>query len=147
MIRKVGMTLMEILVAIGILVILVLVAIPAYRVGQQSTKLNGDARALLGDLRLAQQNTVAEQKTYLVKIYSNPDRYEVVRREASDTVIKGRDLSLDVSWQNTGGFTNNEVVFTTSGAVVESGIIVLYNEVSNKTVSVEVKPSGYVQIN
>ncbi|KKU38822.1 MAG: hypothetical protein UX54_C0030G0018 [Parcubacteria group bacterium GW2011_GWA2_46_39] len=147
MIRKVGMTLMEILVAIGILVILVLVAIPAYRVGQQSTKLNGDARALLGDLRLAQQNTVAEQKTYLVKIYSNPDRYEVVRREASDTVIKGRDLSLDVAWQNTGGFTNNEVVFTTSGAVVESGIIVLYNEVSNKTVSVEVKPSGYVQIN
>ncbi|HBV33090.1 TPA: hypothetical protein DIC39_02435 [Patescibacteria group bacterium] len=141
------MTLMEILVAIGILVILVLVAIPAYRVGQQSTKLNGDARALLGDLRLAQQNTVAEQKTYLVKIYSNPDRYEVVRREASDTVIKGRDLSLDVAWQNTGGFTNNEVVFTTSGAVVESGIIVLYNEVSNKTVSVEVKPSGYVQIN
>jgi len=138
---------MEILVAIGILVILVLVAIPAYRVGQQSTKLNGDARALLGDLRLAQQNTVAEQKTYLVKIYSNPDRYEVVRREASDTVIKGRDLSLDVAWQNTGGFTNNEVVFTTSGAVVESGIIVLYNEVSNKTVSVEVKPSGYVQIN
>src|SRR3990167_8368440 len=142
MIRKVGMTLMEILVAIGILVILVLVAIPAYRVGQQSTKLNGDARALLGDLRLAQQNTVAEQKTYLVKIYSNPDRYEVVRREASDTVIKGRDLSLDVAWQNTGGFTNNEVVFTASGAVVESGIIVLYNEVSNKTVSVEVKPSG-----
>ena len=71
----------------------------------------------------------------------------MVRREASDTVIKGRDLSLDVAWQNTGGFTNNEVVFTTSGAVVESGIIVLYNEVSNKTVSVEVKPSGYVQIN
>lgn len=132
--------------AIGILTLIVLVGIPVFRAGQQSTKLNGDARALLGDLRLAQQNTVAEQKTYLVKIFSNPDRYEVVRRDIGDVVIKARDLSADIRWQNTGGFTNDEIVFTTAGAVVEAGTIVVYNVNSNNTISVGVKPSGYVQI-
>ena len=144
--RKVGMTLIEIIVAIGILVLLVLIAIPAFRAGQQNTKLNGDARALLGDLRLAQQNTVAEQVTYLVKIFSNPDHYQIIRRQVGDAVIKDRDLSSNIRWQNTGGFSDDEIVYTTAGAVVESGIILLYNDISNKTISIEVKPSGYVQI-
>lgn len=145
--RSVGMTIMEVMVAISILVLLVLVAIPAYRVGQENTKLNGDARALISDLRLAQQNTVAEQKTHLLKIYSNPDRYEVIKRDSGDVVIKARDLSANIGWQNTGGFTNDEVVFTTAGAVVEAGTIVFHNELSNKTITIDVKPSGYVQIN
>ena len=141
------MTLMEVMVAIGILVLVLLIGIPAFRSGQEGTKLKVDARALLGDLRLAQQLTVGEQTTYLVKIFSNPNKYQLLRRTATDTIIKERPLTGGIIWQATGGFTNNEIVFTTAGAVVEAGTVVLQNTTNNENINVEIKPSGYVRVN
>ncbi len=139
-------SLIESLVVIGIMVLLLTLGIPAFRGRQQAVNLQSDARTLLSDLRLAQQRTVGEQITYLVKLLTtNPQKYQVVKRSGGDTIIKQHDLSSGVSWQNTGGFTNDEIVFTTTGAVVQSGTIILQNTAS-QTISVEVKPSGYVRV-
>ncbi|MFH1866618.1 MAG: hypothetical protein ABIJ81_00850 [Patescibacteria group bacterium] len=144
---KRGFTLMEVMVVIGILILLVIIGIPALRIGQQSTEVRADARTLLNDLRLTQQLTVGEQTTHLIKIFTaTPHKYHLVKREGSDTVIKERLLTSGITWQNSGGFTNNEIIFTTTGAVVEAGTVILQNTAA-KTVSVEIKPSGYVRVN
>ncbi|MFH1111578.1 MAG: GspH/FimT family pseudopilin [Patescibacteria group bacterium] len=141
-----GFTILEIMVVIGIIVLLSLISVPLFREQQMSTELKANARAILADLRLAQQRTVAEQTTYLVKLYDSPSRYQLIRRESGDAVVKDRSLTNSITWQDMGGFTNNEVVFTSNGAVVQSGTIVLKNNYNHTTI-IEVKPSGYVRVN
>ncbi len=137
---------METLIVVGIIVFLALISVPLFREQQQTTKLKTDARTLLTDLRLAQQRTVAEQATYLVKLFSSPDSYQVIKRSGGDTIIKTRNLTTGITWQDLGSFTNQEVVFTSNGAVVEAGSIILKNT-NNQTATVEIKPSGYVKTN
>ncbi len=139
-------TLTEVLVVLGIIIVAALISLPFFRASQQSMELKSTARLFVTHLRLAQQRTVGEQTTYLVKLLSIPDRYELIRRTTSDTIILEQRLTNGVTWQNQGGFTNNEIIFTTNGAVVQSGTVVLQNT-SNQTISIDIKPSGYVKIN
>lgn len=142
-----GISLIEVLAVIGIMVVMALLSIPAIRNSQKSTNLRGEARNLLASLRLAQQRTLAEQTTYLVKLTTtSPQGWSTIRRSGTDTSIEQHTLTGDVSWQSTGGFTNNEIIFTTTGAVTQSGTITLQNTV-NQTSTVDVKPSGYVRVN
>jgi type II secretion system protein H len=141
-----GFSLIEALVVIGIMVLMALMAIPSLRGRQQSTELKGNARNLLNDLRLAQQLTIGEQVTYLVKIYATaPQQYQLIKRDDGDTVIKTHTLSTGITWQSTGGFTDNEIIFTTTGAVAQAGIVILQN-VGGQTISLDIKPSGYVHL-
>jgi prepilin-type N-terminal cleavage/methylation domain-containing protein len=146
--KKRGLTLIEIMVVIGIIVSVALVSVPYFRDYQSHTKLKTDARALIGDLRLAQQYTVSEQNTHLIKlIVTNPQKYQLIKRIGqNDTLIKEKNLSQGISWQNTGEFSNYEIIFTSTGAVVQAGNVVLGDDL-NQTSTVEVKPSGYVRLN
>lgn len=146
--KKLGFTLVEIMVVVGIIVLAALVSIPYFRDYQSHTKLTTDARALISDLRLAQQYTVSEQDTYLIKlIVTNPQKYQLIKRIGqNDTLIRERNLSQGINWQNTGGFSNYEIIFTATGAVVQAGDVIL-NDDLNQTSTIEVKPSGYVKLN
>lgn len=142
-----GLSLVETLVVIAIVVLFTVVALPYFHSAQQHSAVRGDAQSLLSDLREAQQSTIGEQVSYLIKLFTTtPQQYELIRRQNSiDTIIKQRPLSQGVTWQNTGGFTNNEILFTTSGAAVQSGAITLTDN-SNYTVTVTVEPAGYVKL-
>lgn len=142
-----GISILEILAVIGIIVLIALLGIPSFRARQQSAQLSFDARTLISGLRLAQQKTVTEQTTHLIKLVTDaPQAWKLIRRNGGDTVLDTQPLSTGNTFQNTGGFTNNEIVFTSTGAVVESGTITLQNT-ANQTTGVEIKPSGYVRTN
>jgi prepilin-type N-terminal cleavage/methylation domain-containing protein len=145
---KKGFTLIEISVVIGIIVLMALVSIPYFRDYQSHTKLKTDALTLISNLRLAQQYTVSEQNTYLIKLISNATpKYQLIKRVGeSDTLIEEKNLNQGINWQNTGGFSNNEIIFTSTGAVLQAGDIILIDDLG-KTFTVEVKPSGYVRLN
>lgn len=147
MLRR-GFTIFEVIVAIGIIVIVMMASVPAIQTAQQNSTLKREARSLLNDLRLAQQQTIGEQTTHLIKIFNTtPNKYQLIERSTSDTVIKEHVLNSKISWQNTGGFTNDEIIFTTIGSTKDSeiGTIVLQN-ISGQTASLEIKASGYVKI-
>ncbi len=141
---KKGFTIAEILIVVSFIVLMAMVSIPMFRASQKLTVLKSEAKILVDDLRLAQQNTVTEQKTYLVKLFSSPASYQLIKRDGSDTVIKDRPLASGITWQDKGGFTNDEIIFLSNGAVVSAGTVVMVNA-ANQTISVEVKPSGYVR--
>ncbi len=146
--ERAGLSLLEILTTVAIVILLSLLAIPYFNSSNQHTRLKGDAEALTSDLRLAQQRTIGEQVTYLVKLFdTTPPKYQLLKRQnGTDTLIKERALSTGIRWQSLGTFTNHEVVFTPTGAVSESSAIVLASS-DNAQASVEVKPSGYVRTN
>lgn len=140
-----GFTIFEVLVAAGIFILVMLASLPAIRTAQINSNLKREALSLLNDLRLAQQLTLGQQTTHLIKIFNtSPNKYQLIIRSGTDTVIKEHTLNNNVSWQNLGGFTNNEIIFTISGSVVEAGTIILQNT-NNLTSNVEIKPSGYVK--
>lgn len=142
-----GFTILEVVVTIGIVVLVILVSLPAINTSQQNSSLRRETRTLLSDLRLAQQLTVGEQITHLIKlIESSPDKYQLIARSSTDTVIKEHTFNSKVSWQNKGNFTNDEIVFTLSGSAVEASTVIIQNTAGLSN-SLEIKPSGYVKIN
>lgn len=144
---RAGFTILESLTAIGIIVLIALLGVPLFRSRQQTAVLSTDARTLLGGLRLAQQKTVAEQTTYLIKLVTTaPQGWQLIRRSSGDTIIDAQPLTTGITYQDTGGFTNDEIVFTSTSAVVQAGTIILHND-ADKTVQINVEPSGYVRTN
>ncbi len=139
-------TLAEVLVVLGIVIMIALISIPLFRSDQQNLELKSSAKLFVTHLRLAQQKTVGEQVTYLIKLFSFPDRYRLIKRTTGDETILEQRLTTGIIWQNKGNFTNNEIIFTTNGAVAQSGIVTLQN-VNSHTISIDIKPSGYVKIN
>ena len=141
-----GLSLVETIVIIGIIALLFVVGLPYFRSAQQNGAARGDAQTLLGDLRQANQLTLGEQVTYLIKLIdTSPPQYQLIKRlNSTDTVIKQHTLSSGVSWQHT-SFTNNEIRFTTSSAAVEPGTITL-NNTTNYTVTLTIPLSGYVYL-
>ena len=145
--QRAGFTIFEVTVVVGIVVLVIISSLPAIRTAQINSTLRREGRSLLSDLRLAQQLTLGEQTTHLVKLFNTtPQKYQLIARLASDTIIKEHELNNKITWQDMGGFTNNEIIFTISGSAVEAGTIVLQNT-NGLTTSLEVKPSGYVKVN
>ncbi|HAO81533.1 MAG: hypothetical protein UV57_C0002G0012 [Parcubacteria group bacterium GW2011_GWD2_43_10] len=145
--QRAGFTIFEVTVVVGIVVLVIISSLPAIRTAQINSTLKREGRSLLSDLRLAQQLTLGEQTTHLVKLFNTtPQKYQLIARLASDTIIKEHELNNKITWQDMGGFTNNEIIFTISGSAVEAGTIVLQNT-NGLTTSLEVKPSGYVKVN
>jgi len=140
-----GFTFIELSVVIGLFVLLSLIALPYLHSSNQHAKLTGDAQALVSDLDLARQRTIGEQVTYLIKLFNtNPPKYQLLQRNGTDTLIKERVLSTGISWQSLGGFTNNEIIFNTIGAVNQYGSVTLVSQ-DNQVATVDIKPSGYVR--
>jgi Tfp pilus assembly protein FimT len=141
---KKGFTIAEVLIVVSFIVLMAMISIPVFRTSQKNTELKSETKILVADLRLAQQNTVGEQKTYLIKLISSPVSYQLIKRDGGDTIIKDRPLLSGITWQDKGGFTGDEIIFLSNGAVAEAGTVVLQNA-SSQTNSVEIKPSGYVR--
>lgn len=132
----------EILVVLGIIAIIALINLPLLRQYQPTLKLKGEARELASDLRYAQQLTLTEQVEHLVRFFPDAEKYQVIRAE-EDPPLKEIFLSQPVEFQEI-TFTGNEVSFNSGGGSSESGQVVLTN--GDETITVEVKPSGYIKI-
>lgn len=140
-----GSLLLNVLVSFGIIALMATISIPYIRQYQPNLKLNATARDLTADLRYAQQLTITEQAAYLVDLNLDNDSYQILKSGIATTTIKTVEFDSSVSFQQITGLTDNQVVFNFYGGVSESGQIVLINT-NGKTATINVKPSGYVQL-
>lgn len=144
-----GFTLIEGLVIITTFLIVTLIFVVGLNIVQPNLKLNGAIRNLVSDLRYAQQLAVTEQVVYGVLFSTTTeDKYQIVKHTDGTTIIKEVNLEKDgIYLDQISSFSNNEIRFNPYGATVnsESGTITLRN-VKNATVTIEVRPSGFVKI-
>lgn len=145
--NKKGVTLIELTVVCGIIVLLSTISVPYLRKYQPNLKLNADARDMAGNLRLAQQLTITEQVPHLVEFDFSGNSYSILRMTAPSvtTTVMTVDLDNEVAFQQVNGLTGNTAQFNSYGAVSEAGEIVLINS-NGKTMTLFIKPSGYIQL-
>jgi Tfp pilus assembly protein FimT len=140
-----GYFLMDVLVVSGIVVLLATISIPYLKKYQPNLKLNAAARDLTTNLRYAQQLTVTEQVAYSVAFDLNNDSYQILKLGDPNTVIKNVSFDSDVNFQQITGLSDNQAIFNFYGGVSESGQVILVN-INNKTAVINIKPSGYIQL-
>jgi type II secretion system protein H len=139
-----GFTLIEMVIVLAIVGIISLISIPVYRQIRPNISLDSETRELASNLRYAQQLAVTEQDNYAVIFNIATNNYQIKNLETEE-VVKNSTVESQILIASVSGFTDNTVIFNVTGAVSESGTITLINSDSVQNV-IEVKPSGYVQI-
>ncbi len=140
-----GSVLMSFLVGLGIIALISAISIPYIKQYQPNLKLNADAKLITTDLRLAQQLTITEQITHKVVFLTDSDTYSIIKDTEPAKTIKTVSLDPEITFQTITDLTDDEVVFNYYGGVSQSGQIILIN-INSKTKTINVKPSGYVQL-
>lgn len=142
--RKKGYTLIELSIVISIIALLALITIPILANYQKTAKLRNEARLFATNIRYAQQLAITEQNIYSVKIFTISNSYQIVN-EGTSSIIKDVTLDTAVTIGEINSLTNDTIQFNPTGAAVETGNIALINA-KNQTSTIEIKPSGYVEI-
>lgn len=142
--RKKGYTLIELSIVISIIALLALITIPILANYQKTAKLRNEARLFATNIRYAQQLAITEQNIYSVKIFTISNSYQIVN-EGTSSIIKDVTFDTAVTIGEINSLTNDTIQFNPTGAAVETGNIALINA-KNQTSTVEIKPSGYVEI-
>lgn len=148
-------TLIELLLIVGILIILVGLAIPAFRFFQKETDLNNSTEEIINTLRLAQNKTLASEGDSQWGVYfsttSVPNQYilfkgvNFVSRATSSDESHNLPSSVEISEINlTGGFPN--VIFDrVTGATNQPGEISLrLKDDILKFRLISIQPSGKI---
>jgi len=145
MINKKGFTLIEIMVAVGIVMILSAISWAAIVSYQPAMVLSATARDLLSDLRLAQQYAVSEQVNYGIFVSTTTMQYRLDKFATTTQTIFLKNLPSGIIFCQTTNLVNRYVEFNPYGSVVSSGLICLSNP-KGQTKDIDIKPSGFVKI-
>jgi len=140
-----GTLIINLVVSIGVIVLLMTISLPYLRRYQPNMKLSAESRSLVADLRYAQQLTVTEQAVHTVDFNLGGDSYQIIKTGVASTTVKTVEFDPEVSFQQITGLTDNRVVFNYYGGVSQSGQVVLINT-NFKTTTINIKPSGYIQL-
>ncbi len=143
--NKFGHLLIHLLVVLSVIALLTTISIPYIKKYQPNLKLSATARNLTADLRYAQQLTITEQVAYLVDLDLASDSYRILKTGAATTTIKTVEFDPKVSYDHIIGLSSNQVIFNYYGGVSQPGQIILIN-INGKTATINIKPSGYVQL-
>lgn len=139
-----GVTLIEFLTVIFILIVLAGIGVPIWRNIQPTLELNGTTRELGTDLRYAQQLSITEQIIYGVRFNFDEDEYQIIQyQDENENVIKLKALPTGINLEQEGSF--GEAKFTPYGSVVTSGQVRLVNS-QNQIKTIDIRPSGFVKI-
>lgn len=139
-----GFTLLEILLVIGLIGLLSVVSVSAWRVFQPSLQLNGTIREVVSDLRHIQQLSITEQIEYCLKIFPDEKKYQIIQCDSSQ-LIEEKTFPAEITAVTVGGLTENQVEYNPYGAVQEEGTIVLENT-RQESKTILIKASGFVKI-
>lgn len=138
-----GFTILEIMIVLVIFVMLTLISMPFLIKYLRHDELKNNTREMVQILRLAQQNTVAEQVKYAVRFFPLGNTYYLVKKTSPEQIIETYFLN-NVAIQEIQGFENNEAVFDSSGAVEFSGEIILNHPNITELTTIEVRPAGFI---
>jgi type II secretory pathway pseudopilin PulG len=124
---KKGVTFVELIVVIGVLVIIFAMSVPGFTFFQKGSSLNNDAEKVVNVLRLAQDKTLtSEGSSQYGVFFQAPDQY---------TLFKGADyVSRDVSY--------DKVYNLSSGVEIYDGL----TEVVFKSITGFIDPPGYISL-
>lgn len=143
--NKNGELLISLLISLSIIGILSAISIPLLRNYQPGLQLSLATKNLTSDLRYIQQQTITEQKIHLIQFSASTNSYDLLKFDTATSSLKSVILPAEVSFLAITGLTNNIVKFNPYGSVYESGSIILTNT-SSSTKTINIKPSGYVQL-
>ncbi len=137
-----GFGVLELLLALAIMAVLVVAALPNLQRYLAQRDLQQTARLLSTDLRLAQQYAVTQNEPYRLQYTSAAANYTLLR--VSDaTVVKQVDLPATVVITST--FAGDRAEFAATGAPVQTGMFCLTD--GTDVLKVDVQPAtGRAQI-
>jgi len=139
-----GTSLIQLMVVMAILVIIAAVSFPRLTEYTNDLELKNSTKALLANLKLAQQKTVTEQVKYAVRLTPAGGSYFLVKKTVPEEVLASWLLNNNVYFSTITGLVNNEAVYNFTGAVDFTGEVTLTHLDTAKQTLVEIKPSGYV---
>lgn len=141
-----GNMLLGILASIAIMALMTALSIPYIKTFQTNFILSGAAKDLVSELRYAQQLTITEQVVHKIYFDQPLNKYELLRMDPATTTLKTVQLPAGVRIFEVESSLNNVVIFNSFGGVSQSGAIILTNS-NNGTSTINIKPSGYIQLN
>jgi len=141
---KKGVTLIELLTVIGIIGILSLISIPTFRAYGPRLELSGSTQELVSDLHYAQQMAVTEQKEYCIKFFPADKKYQIFKYGTA-IILKERVLPGVIQSLTVAGFTDDEIVYNSYGAVKEEGTVEL-ESINAQIKTISIKPSGFIEV-
>ncbi len=140
-----GLTLIELMVVITIIVILSSLTAITIRYFKPNTNLKVAAKDIRQQLNYAKQRSITEQIIYGIFFDSINDNYQLICFSDSETTLATKQLPEQIQFQSISGFINQQAKFTSLGYPFQSGQIILVNN-NNKTISINIRPSGYIRI-
>ena len=144
-----GYTLIELLIAISILALLASFAVPTYQLILSQLQLTTAANQIADLMRLQEQRTVTEQRTYGLTLTANATTVPYFLCTNIDCSIKTTlSYSLPSNIKiSSSTFPNFDVLFTTAGSPDFSGTLILIDTTRGRHRNVMIKPSGAVEDN
>ncbi len=142
---KTGFTLIEIMVAIGILAVLSSVFWVGFQSYQPSLSLSVASRDLATDLRLVQQLSITEQINHGIFFNTSINEYQLEKFGAETIVLSAKQLPTNIVFCGITGLSGNRVIFNPYGSVAYSGSVCLVNSKGQNKI-IDIKPSGFIKI-
>jgi len=140
-----GVTSIEILVIVCIISIILGITIPLFQKWQPNLRLKTAAKEVVSDLHYIQELALSEQINYGIH-FSSKTNYQLIKiyPDQTEEILKEKTLPSGIKFQEINGLDNNKVIFNSIGAVKESGQIILVN-IKNKTITIDIRPSGFIR--
>jgi type II secretory pathway pseudopilin PulG len=142
--ERLGISLLEIIVAISIFLVILGIGIISFSGFLENIELDNSTKYLISKLKLAQQYTVTTQLKHAISFDLFSNTYHLVKKEPLLQTLENLSLSEGIIFNSIAGLQNNEAVFNSAGAVDYSGEIILLSQESGKQTKIYIKPSGYV---
>lgn len=139
-----GFTILELMIAIGILIIITGTSLFAILSLIPTLKISSISRDLITDLRYAQELALSQQIDYSVYFITSTKEYKIIKKTSPQEEILTKKLPSEISFKEI-DFPNNEVIFNLYGGVKEAGKIILENQKGQENV-IQVSPSGFTKL-
>ncbi len=140
-----GFTLVEVLVAIGIIIIVGSVSWAGFVKYQPFLALSTASRDIATQLRLSQQLSITEQINHGIFFNTSTNEYQLKKFSTTTIILLTKNLPIGVNFCEIIGLSGAQAVFNPYGSVAYSGSVCLSNS-NGKTKVVEIKPSGFIKI-